>query len=143
MTNIFKGHPGIGDEVTGEALVASDNFSARYDLDRIKGIFSRPQHKLCGQSYDGKILILNAAKGGVATAWMLQEMISRGVAPKALILNFANPIMAQGAAFANLPMIDRFEVDITENVPNDANVKVIPETGELRILLTEANLICS
>ena len=65
---------------------------------------------------------------------MLQEMVSRGVAPKALILNFANPIMAQGAAFANLPMIDRFEVDITENVPNGANVKVIPETGELRIL---------
>jgi predicted aconitase with swiveling domain len=65
---------------------------------------------------------------------MLQEMVSRGVAPKALILNFANPIMAQGAAFANLPMIDRFEVDITENVPNGANVQVIPETGELRIL---------
>jgi len=42
--------------------------------------------------------------------------------------------MAQGSAFANLPMIDRFEVDITENVPNGANVQVIPETGELRIL---------
>lgn len=134
MTKVFKGHAGIGDEVSGQALVASDNFSARYDLDRINGVFSRPQHKLYGQSYDGKILILNAAKGGVATAWMLQEMVSRGVAPKALILNFANPIMAQGAAFANLPMIDRFDVDITEVVPNGVDVQVVPETGELRIL---------
>ena len=42
MMSIFKGHPGIGGEVSGQALVASDNFSARYDLDRIKGVFSRP-----------------------------------------------------------------------------------------------------
>ena len=134
MMNIFKGHPGIGEEVSGKALVASDNFSARYDLDRIKGVFSRPQHKLFGESYDGRILVLNVAKGGVATAWMLKEMISRGVAPKAIILNFANPIMAQGAAFANLAMIDRFEIDITECVPDGVDVQVIPKTGELRIL---------
>jgi predicted aconitase with swiveling domain len=132
--DICKGHPGIGDEVSGRALVASDNFSARYDLDRIKGVFSRPQHKLYSQSYDGKILVLNVAKGGVATAWMLKEMVSRGVAPKAIILNFANPIMAQGAAFANLSLIDRFDIDITEFVPDGAKVKVTPETGEVWIL---------
>lgn len=134
MTQVFKGHAGIGDEATGEALVASDNFSARYDLDRIKGVFSRPQHKLYGQSYDGKILILNAAKGGVASAWMLQEMVSRGVTPKALILNFANPIMAQGAAFANLAMIDRFDIDITTAIPSGARVTVVPAKGEIRLL---------
>ena len=134
MTHVFKGHAGIGDEVTGEALVASDNFSARYDLDRIKGVFSRPQHKLYGQSYDGKILVLNAAKGGVASAWMLQEMVSRGVTPKALILNFANPIMAQGAAFANLAMIDRFDIDITTAIPSGARVTVVPAKGEIRLL---------
>jgi predicted aconitase with swiveling domain len=120
--------------VSGQALVASDNFSARYDLDRIKGVFSRPQHKLYSQSYDGKILVLNVAKGGVATAWMLKEMVSRGVAPKAIILNFANPIMAQGAAFANMSLIDRFDTDITEFVPDGAEVKVTPETGEIWIL---------
>ena len=43
---VFKGHVGIGDIVSGEALVANDNFSARYDLDRNKGIFSRPSHQL-------------------------------------------------------------------------------------------------
>ncbi len=74
-------HVGIGPVVTGEALVADDNFSARYDLDRIKGVFSRPQHALAGQSYKDKILVLNTAKGGVASAWMLHEMMSRGIAP--------------------------------------------------------------
>ena len=89
-----KCHPGIGERVSGIALVADDNFSARYDLDRNKGIFSRPQHKLSGQSYVGKVLVLNTAKGGVATAWMLHEMKSRNLAPAAILLNSTNTILA-------------------------------------------------
>ncbi len=133
-TRIYTGHFGIGENVTGDALVAHDNFSARYDLDRVKGIFSRPQHVLFGQSYVGSILILNIAKGGVATAWMLRDMVSRNMAPKALILNFANPIMAQGAAFANLPLIDRFASDITAEIKTSERVEVDPPTGEVRVL---------
>lgn len=131
---IYQGAAGIGELVKGEALVAHDNFSARYDLDRIKGIFSRPQHKLFGQSYVGKILVLNIAKGGVATAWMLREMVDRNMAPKALILNAANPIMAQGAAFANLPLIDRFDVDITTEILTGAHVAVDPASATVKVL---------
>ena len=131
---VFQGHVGIGLRVTGEALVASDNFSARYDLDRLKGIFSRQQHKLCGQSYVGKILILNAAKGGVASAWMLREMAARDMGPAALILNFANPIMAQGAAFAGLALIDRFDGDITALVKSGDRVTADPAVGTVEIL---------
>ena len=71
MKTLLKCHIGIGKKVKGEVLSANDNFSARYDLDRLKGIFSRPQHKLVGKSYVDKILVLNESKGGVASAWML------------------------------------------------------------------------
>lgn len=130
---IYQGHVGIGPRVEGEALVASDNFSARYDLDLTKGVFSRPAHALCGQNYVGKILVLNAAKGGVATAWMLRDMKARGLAPAAIILNFANTILAQGAAFADLPMIDRFDVDITGAITTGEHVIVDPDTGTVTI----------
>ena len=126
---IIKGHVGIGGTVSGEALVAHDNFSARYDLDRINGTFSRPTHQLFGRNYDGKILVLNIAKGGVATAWMLRAMKETGVIPKALLLNYANPIMAQGAAHADFPMIDRFEEDITEAIKTGDRVTVNPADG--------------
>ncbi len=131
---VLRGHVGIGQTVRGEALVAHDNFSARYDLDRLKGVFSRPQHKLFGHSYVNKILILNAAKGGVASAWMLKEMVSRNMGPKALILNFANPIMAQGAAYADLPLLDRFEFDVTGFVASGDIVEVDPAAGTLTIV---------
>jgi predicted aconitase with swiveling domain len=114
-------------------LVAADNFSARYDLDLTRGIFSRPTHKLIGQSYVGMVLVLNIAKGGVATAWMLREMVERGLAPKALILNFANPIMAQGAAFAGLPLIDRFDHDITSEIRSGETVEIDPVSGTVTV----------
>ena len=130
---VIKGHVGIGARVTGEALVAHDNFSARYDLDRIGGKFSRPSHKLFGQSYVGKVLVLNIAKGGVATAWMLRAMKETGIAPVALLLNYANPIMAQGAAHADFPLIDRFAEDITQAIRTGETVTVDPETGTVTV----------
>jgi uncharacterized protein len=124
----------IGKPVSGEALVAHDGFSARYDLDRIGGTFSRPTHKLAGQSYVGKILVLDTAKGGVASAWMLREMASRGIIPAALIFNSVNPILAQGAAFGSVTMLAGFEGEITAQVPNGARVEIDPARRVLRIL---------
>ena len=129
MTRTIRGHPGIGPIVTATALVAHDHFSARYDLDRVKGVFSRPLHALFGQSYVGRVLVLLGAKGGVATSWMLREMAERGMAPAALLLNTANPIMAQGAAFAGLCFMDRFETDITEAIRTGDRVTVDPAAG--------------
>jgi predicted aconitase with swiveling domain len=130
----FQARQAMGRVVRGPALVASDGFSARYDLDRIAGIFSRPSHKLAGQSYVGKILVLDTAKGGVATAWMLHEMQSRGIVPLALVFNSVNPIIAQGAALGDVPILAGFDEDITRAIPNGAAVEVDPTAGVLRLL---------
>jgi predicted aconitase with swiveling domain len=124
----------LGAPVRGEALVAHDGFSARYDLDRIAGRFSRPAHKLAGQSYAGRILVLDTAKGGVASAWMLREMAARGLVPLALAFNSVNPILVQGAAFAGLTVLAGFDGDITAQVPHGALVEIDPEKRLLRVL---------
>ena len=74
----------------------------------------------------GAVLVLDAAKGGVATAWMLHEMArarrdagSAGAQP-------VNPIMVQGAALADFTMMSGFDVDITAVVPNGALVEIDP-----------------
>lgn len=127
-------HRGIGPAVTGTALVAADNFSARYDLDRAKGVFSRPTHTLAGQSYAGRILVLDNAKGGVATAWMLHEMAARGIVPRALIFNRVNPILAQGAAFGRVALVDRFDGDVTQIFRTGDKLRVDPAAGVVEIL---------
>jgi len=123
---VFYAAAGMGMKRRGRALVAKDGFSARYDLDRTRGIFSRPEHKLAGESYVGRVLVLDAAKGGVATAWMLHDMKARDIMPEALVLNTVNPIMVQGAAFADFTMISGFDCDITEAIPNGVLVEVDP-----------------
>jgi uncharacterized protein len=127
---------GMGAKVRGVALVAKDGFSARYDLDRVRGVFSRADHKLAGESYVGHVLVLDAAKGGVATAWMLHEMRTRGVIPAALVLNAVNPIMVQGAALADFTMLSGFDLDITQAIANSAMVEVDPTASRpfIRVL---------
>jgi uncharacterized protein len=131
---VFRARHAMGKSVRGTALVASDGFSARYDLNRIAGIFSRPAHKLVGQSYVGKILVLETAKGGVASAWMLHEMQSRGMAPLAFVFNSVNPILAQGAALANLPMLSGFDEDITRAIANGAELEIDPAARVVKVL---------
>jgi uncharacterized protein len=135
MPIVLKCHRGIGPAVTGTALVAQDNFSARYDLDRGRGVFSRPAHKLSGESYVDRILVLVTAKGGVASAWMLREMAARKLAPKAIVFDRANTILAQGAAFANMTMVDRFEAgNPTRLIRSGDELRIEPEQGLVTIL---------
>lgn len=131
---VFRARHAMGRKVRGTALVANDGFSARYDLDRIAGIFSRPTHQLAGQSYVGRILVLDTAKGGVASAWMLHEMQSRGMAPLAFVFNSVNPILAQGAALGDVPMLAGFDENITAAITNGAELEVDPGQGVVTIL---------
>jgi uncharacterized protein len=134
MSTIFTARHAMGVKVSGVALVAHDGFSARYDLDRLAGVFSRPAHKLVGQSYVGRILVLDTAKGGVASAWMLHEMRSRDKAPLAIVFNSVNPILAQGTALGDITMLAGFDEDITAAIPHGATVEIDPDAKTLRLL---------
>ena len=131
----YQGHPGIGSGIIeGSALVACDGFSARYDLDLTKGTFSRQAHALYGKRFAGKILVLDIAKGGVASAWMLNVLVASDHRPLALILNRANPIMAQGASFGGLPLIDRFPIDITRALKTGDRLRLDVDAGTVTII---------
>lgn len=134
MTALYRAAAGMGRVVRGSVLAAQDGFSARYDLDRIKGVFSRPTHQLAGQSYVDRVLVLDTAKGGVATAWMLHEMSARGIVPAALLLNSVNPILVQGAALADFTLLAGFDDDITRLLRTGDMVEVDPTGPVVRLL---------
>lgn len=132
---VLYGHPGVGPTVEGEALVSRHGFSARYDLNRDTGVFSRETHDLFGQSLVDKICLFETAKGGVATAWALYDMKARGVAPAALLFRTTNPIMVQGAALAQIAIMDRVEPDPFTVIETGDWLRVEPATG--RIIVTK------
>jgi uncharacterized protein len=134
LPRVFHGHPGVGDPVEGEALVSRHGFSARYDLNRRTGLFSRESHDLFGRSAVGKILLFPTAKGGVATAWALLDLRARGLSPAGLVFGEANPIMVQGAVLADLPLLDRLSPDPWEGVRSGDWLRLVPAEGLLEVL---------
>ena len=134
MTKVFKAKHAQGEVVEGVCLTAKDGFSARYDLDRIKGVFVRPSHKLLGEAYHNKILVLDTAKGGVASAWMIYEMKMRNLCHSAIIFNTVNPILAQGAAHGGIAMLSGFDCDITAAIPSGSRLRIDPKNHTVEIL---------
>ncbi|MGH2354269.1 MAG: aconitase X swivel domain-containing protein [Chloroflexota bacterium] len=131
---ILHGHAGAGPDVEAEALVCDDNFSARYDVNRRSGVFSREMHALFGVSLVGKVCVFNTAKGGVATAWALLDMQRRGVAPAALVFRTTNPIMVQGAVLAAIPIMDRLDPDPLATLRTGDLVRVRPAAGVIEVV---------
>jgi predicted aconitase with swiveling domain len=72
---VLRGPAGYGEAIEAEALVSSDGFSARYDLDHTTGVISREAHELYGQSLVGKVLVVSTAKGGTATGWRMHRLV--------------------------------------------------------------------
>ena len=82
--------------------------------------------------------MLVTAKGGVASAWMLREMAARKLGPKAIIFDRANTILAQGAAFAGMTMVDRFEAGNPVGLIRTGDeVRIEPDKGLVTILKRE------
>jgi predicted aconitase with swiveling domain len=131
---VLRGPVGVGPTVEGETLVSRHGFNARYDLDRTRGIFSRPSHDLYGQSCAGKILVFSSAKGGIATSWALLDLKARGLAPKALIFRRTNPVMVQGAVLAEVPLLHLLEPDPVTTLRTGDWVRVEPERGLVEVV---------
>ena len=72
---------------------------------------------------------------GVASAWMLREMAMRAMAPKAILFDRANTILAQGAAFAEMTLVDRFEAGCpTTLIRTGDEIAIEPADGRVTIL---------
>lgn len=65
-------------------------------------------------------------------------MVERGIAPAAFLFNRVNPILAQGAAFANLALLDRFEGDITALIMTGEELIVEPQLGIVTLVSRSA-----
>ena len=131
---VLRGPPGVGPVVEGEALVSRHGFSARYDVDRDRGVFSRESHDLYGHSLVGKVLVCATAKGGIATSWMLLAMAQRRLAPLAILFQTTNPVMAQGAVLAGISMLHRLQPDPLETLRTGDWVRVDPRNGTVALV---------
>jgi predicted aconitase with swiveling domain len=127
----MSGRQGFGQRVQGRVLVSRHAFSPRYDLDRSSGIISRAAHDLEGQSVAGMVLVVPAAKGGVAAGWAMYDLKQRGVAPLAMVFTTVNPVFVQGCVFADIPILAGLSPDPVRTLASGEVVEVDPGAGHL------------
>ena len=124
----------FGSTVEGRALVSSEGFSPRYDLDRTSGLITKPGHALEGRTLQDVILITPSAKGGVAAGWAFLDMKAKGFAPKALVFGRTNPVMVQGAVFADITITEGWQPDALKAVRTGDLVRVDPKARTLEVV---------
>ena len=124
----------FGPVVEGEAVVSAEGFSPRYDLDRWTGMITKPGHKLEGTSIVGKICFFPTAKGGIAAGWAFYDIQHKGIAPKALIFGVTNPVMVQGAVFAEIAITEGWDRHPAEVVKTGDWVRVDPARKTIELL---------
>ena len=124
----------FGETVEGEAVVSEEGFSPRYDLDRWSGLITKPGHKLEGTQIKDKICIFPTAKGGIAAGWAFYDIKCKGIAPKALVFGVTNPVMVQGAVFANMTITEGWSRPPREVIRSGDWVRVDPARRVIELL---------
>lgn len=123
-----------GPVVEGEAVVSTEGFSPRYDLDRWTGVISKPGHKLEGISIRDKILFFPTAKGGIAAGWAFHDIKGKGIAPKAFVFGVTNPVMVQGAIYADIAITEGWSPDPLAVIRTGDRVRVDPARRVIELL---------
>ncbi|MCX7196481.1 MAG: DUF126 domain-containing protein [Proteobacteria bacterium] len=123
-----------GPVVEGEAVISTEGFSPRYDLDRWTGVISKPGHKLEGISIRDKILFFPTAKGGIAAGWAFHDIKGKGIAPKAFVFGVTNPVMVQGAIYADIAITEGWTPDPLAVIRTGDRVRVDPGRRVIELL---------
>ncbi len=94
----------------GELLVSQSAISFYGGVDLETGRVCEPGHELEGELLAGRILALPTGKGSTVGSYALYRLAKAGLAPAAILLAEAEPIVVTGAILAGLPCADQVPV---------------------------------
>jgi len=97
--------------VVGDALVSHEPISFFGGVDPETGIVTERGHELQGKSIGDKILVFPQGKGSTVGSYALYRLMKNGVAPKAIINESCEPIVAVGAIISDIPCVDSLKID--------------------------------
>jgi predicted aconitase with swiveling domain len=131
---VIKVKRAFGPVVEGEAVISTEGFSPRYDLDRWSGMITKPGHALEGTSIKDKILFFPTAKGGIAAGWAFYDIKHKKIAPKAFIFGVTNPVMVQGAVFAGITITEGWSREPSAIIKTGDVVRVDPQRRTIEVI---------
>jgi len=129
---IVKGRKIFEGKIEGEVMVQKENFSFFGDVNRETGIINVGTN--AGKSFKDKIFVFPKGKGSTLAPYVAINCVENGVAPKALLCQMADGVIALVGIMARIPTIDSFEKNIMELIQTGDYVKVDADNGTVEIV---------
>ncbi len=126
----LKGRKIFAGFAKGEALVSGEGISFFGGVDPDTGIVVEKGHQLEGKSVAGKILVFPQGKGSTVGSYTLYQMKKNGVAPKAIINQECETIIAVGVIISEIPCVDSIDI---KRIKNGMQVEVEGGNGIVKI----------
>ena len=97
-------------KVEGIAIVSPDPIGFYGGIDIKTGIVIEKDHPLEGKSVKGKILVFPCGKGSTVGSYVVYGLEKNRVAPKGIINQETETIVATGVILAGIPCIDQIDI---------------------------------
>lgn len=118
----------------GRAVVSMEPISLYGGVDPYTGRIVEEGHPLEGVEIIDKILIFPHGKGSTVGSYVLLRLARRGLAPRAIINEEAEPIVAVGAIISGIPMVDKLPKSFFEEVSTGIYILVDADNEEVRLI---------
>jgi predicted aconitase with swiveling domain len=128
----IRGKRIFGGKVEGEAMVQQENFSFFGDVNRETGIINVGTN--AGKSFKDKVFIFPKGKGSTLAPYVAINCVENGVAPKAILCQKADGVIALVGIMARIPAMDQFQKNIMETIQTGDYVKVDADNGIVEIV---------
>ena len=116
----------------GEVLISKHPISFYGGIDPDSGAVVERGHELEGKSIRGKILVFSHGKGSTVGSYTLYRLKKKGIAPKAIINEECEPVVAVGAIISAIPLIDKLEKNPFKILKNGDKVIVNASEGWIK-----------
>jgi len=127
---VLKGRKITKGRVKGVALVSQKPLSFLGGIDSKTGIVKDAESDIKGESVKDKILVFPRGKGSTVGSYVIYQLKKNNVAPKAIVVEDAETIVATGAIIAEIPMVDKIDI---KKIKSGQVIEVDADKGEVII----------
>jgi len=114
-----------------QALVSTKPISFLGGVDPTNGKIVEKNHDLNGEYIKDKVLCFPHGHGSTVGSYVLYSLASKDQAPKAIVNQTAAPVVVVGAIIADIPMIDRIDIN---QIRTGDTVEVDAYAGVIKVL---------
>ncbi len=118
----------------GEVIILKEPFGFYGNIDPKTGVIIEKGNPIKGQCIKNKVFVFSNGKGSTVGSYVIYALKKNRVSPAAIINIETETIVATGVILAEIPCVDKPELDIFKFLKDGDIVEVDADKKEIRIL---------